>query len=98
MAEPRKGRDLLDPRRRFLDALRRSLDEHSLAKLTLGAPCGPDASLRNVHGRLVELKAGPRVQLLYRHSTRDVTKNMAFDEAISAVCDLIGASFRTAHL
>jgi SAM-dependent methyltransferase len=82
----------------FLDALRASLGDGSLVKLTLGGPCGPDATLRNVHGRPVALSAGPRLQLVYRHATRDVTTNLEHDEGVARVAALLDGHFRSAHL
>jgi len=85
-------------RDKFLQALREAVDTGVLAKLTLGAPSGPDPTLRKVQARLVTLKAGPRLQLLFRHDTRDITKNLPHDEGIAKVDALLGPAFRSAHL
>ena len=58
-------------------------------KLTLGKYRGADASLRNVFARPVALKAGPHLALVWRHATRDVTKNIAVAEAAAAQAETL---------
>lgn len=79
-------------------ALETSLDEGSFVKLTLGKYRGPTPDLKNLYVRPAALKAGPRLSLLYRHRTKDVTKNLERDEAIALLRQLIGAEFLSAHL
>ena len=84
--------------RGFVDLCRTALAEGTWVKLTLGAHRGADATLRNVIVRPVALRAGPRLSLLYRHATRDVTKNLPPDEALARVTDLLASDFAGAHL
>jgi len=83
---------------RFLELLRAAIAEGTLAKLTLGGPCGTDATLQNAFVRPVTLRDGRRLQFVYRHATRDVTKNLKPDEALLRIMELLGHDFRTAHL
>ena len=83
---------------RFLELLRAAIAEGTLAKLTLGGHRGSDATLQNVFVRPVVLRAGTRLQFVYRHATRDVTKNLAPEEALPRIMELLGRDFRTAHL
>lgn len=87
-----------DARERFLALLRAALQERTLAKLTLGKHRGTDATLKNLHVRPVALKAGDRLAFLWRHATRDVTKNLTADEARAELERLIGGDFLDAHL
>ncbi|MBC8010978.1 MAG: SAM-dependent methyltransferase [Burkholderiales bacterium] len=85
---------------RFHALLHEALTGGTLVKLTLGKP-RPDAAdptLRNVFARPVELKAGPHVCLVYRHATRDVTKNLAPADAATALAALLAETFFDAHL
>lgn len=89
------------PRARLLTALREALAGGTLAKLTLGAPVsdGPDDDgLKRITGRPVQLKAGTRLQLVYSHPTRDVTKNLPFDEVEAEVAAQLATRFRSAHV
>jgi len=82
----------------FRELLQRAVTDGSLGKLTLGKYRGTDASLRNVFIRPVTLKAGPHLSFVWRHATRDVTKNLPPAEALATIDGLIGADFLDAHL
>lgn len=85
-----------NPRERFLEKLKAALDDETFVKLTLSEPA--DRDLRNVYGRLVELRDGLHVQLVYRHQTRDVTKNVALSDAVYVVGREIEGAFARAYL
>ena len=85
-------------RERFLALLRRAVEQGELAKLTLGRHRGADATLRNLFVRPVTIKAGPRLAFLWRHATRDVTKNHPPAEGLALIELLVGADFLDAHL
>jgi len=85
-------------RDRFLDLLRAAVRAGALVKLTLGKYRSADASLENLFVRPVELKAGPHLAFLWRHATRDVTKNHAPDAALAELERLVGGDFLDAHL
>ena len=87
-----------DARENFLTLFGESVRAGTLVKLTLGRPRGPDASLRNLFARPVTLKSGPRLSLVWRHATRDVTKNYPAGEALAVLSPLIGGDFLDAHL
>ena len=85
---------------RFQALLHDALAQNALVKLTLGKPRAdaPDPTLRNVFARPVVLKAGPHISLLYRHDTRDITKNLPPAEAEPLLLRLLADSFLDAHL
>ncbi|MSU23416.1 MAG: SAM-dependent methyltransferase [Opitutus sp.] len=83
---------------RFLPLLRTAIHDGTLAKLTLGKYRGADASLKNLFVRPVALKAGPHLAFVWRHATRDVTKNFPPDAALAQLDPLIGRDFLDAHL
>ncbi len=85
-------------RDRFLELLRLSVRDGQLNKLTLGKHRGADATLRNLMVRPVNLKAGPHLSLVWRHATRDITKNLEPAAALALLEPLIGADFLDAHL
>jgi SAM-dependent methyltransferase len=82
----------------FLGLLRDAVQGGSLAKLTLGKPAGSDPTIKNLFVRPVQLKAGPRLSFVWRHSTKDVTKNLASEEALVLLESLIAVEFLDAHL
>ncbi|MCX6938438.1 MAG: SAM-dependent methyltransferase [Verrucomicrobia bacterium] len=84
---------------RFHALLADAIAHGTLAKLTLGKPRpSADPTLRNVFARLVTLKAGPHLTLVYRHATRDITKNIPAAEAPAALAALLADTFLDAHL
>ena len=85
-------------RDRFLDLLRTALGSGSLTKLTLGKHRGRDATLQNLLVRPVVLKSGPHLAFVWRHATRDITKNHLPADALAQLAPLIGADFLDAHL
>lgn len=89
-----------DAAARFHALLASAVADGALVKLTLGKPrpSAPDPTLRNVFVRPVVLRDGPRLSFLHRHATRDITKNLAPDEALAAVRALLAESFLDAHL
>ena len=81
----------------FLDHVRQSAQDGTLVRLNLGAPLQPDG-IRNVFIRPVSLKDSTVLSFVYRHPTRDVTKNFSHSEAIELLRDLLGQQFLNAFL
>lgn len=83
---------------RFAALLRASVVAQDFVKLTLGKPRGADPSLRNIFVRPVQLKAGPRLSFVWRHTTRDLTRNLEVNEALAEIARLLQTDFFDAHL
>ncbi len=89
-----------DARERFLGLLRATAGDGTLVKLTLGKPRAgiAEPSLKNLFVRPVTLNSGPHLSFVWRHATRDVTKNFPPTEALAQLEPLIGTTFLDAHL
>jgi hypothetical protein len=85
-------------RDRFLALLQTAIRDESLVKLTLGKHRGADGSLKNIFVRPVVLKSGRQLSFVYRHATRDLTRNHSPAEALVQLESLIGGDFLDAHL
>jgi SAM-dependent methyltransferase len=85
-------------RERFLGLLRAAVTDGALVKLTLGKHRGADATLRNLFVRPVTLRDGAHLAFLWRHATRDVTKNHRPADGLAELESLIGGDFLDAHL
>lgn len=84
---------------RFCDLLAASLSDGSFVRTVLSRYRGPEADLQRVDMRRVLLRGVTQLQLVYHHSTRDITKNLCLAEAVETVRGLLGAAaFRNAHL
>ncbi|MSU36520.1 MAG: SAM-dependent methyltransferase [Pedosphaera sp.] len=70
------------PKIRWMDAVRHAVQAQTLVKVTLSGTWASTPTLRRVLGRLVDLKAGMRVSLVFRHDTRDVTQNFELKEGV----------------
>jgi SAM-dependent methyltransferase len=85
-------------REQFLELLRTAVQDGALTKLTLGKYHGDDTTVRNVFVRAVALKTGPHLSFVWRHATRDVTKNFPPEAGLAEIDRLLGRDFLDAHL
>ena len=86
---------------RFLQRLQHSLADASFVRLTLGRPIsrdGADATLEKLLARRLLLRGAEHLSLVWRHRSKDITKNLPLDEAVALLATLIGSSFGHAHL
>ena len=84
---------------KFMGLVRQSLEQQSLTSMVLAGYHGELADLVRVSVRPVVLREQPMLSLLYRHETKDITKNFAIDEGLSVVRGLLGCTgFRNAQL
>ncbi len=86
------------PQEDFAARLVASVHDGTFARLTLGKPRGGDPTLQKIIIRPVTLKAGPHLSFVYRHDTRDITKNLPPAEAVREITRLVGTDFHSAHL
>lgn len=82
----------------FVLALQTGFIDGSITRLKLGGYFGAEADLKGVEARKVALKAGERLSFVFRYKTRDITKNLIIDEAMSFVRDGLMKDFRSARL
>lgn len=87
-----------DLRETFLSELRTSVQDGSFVKLTLGKPRGTEADLQNLYIRPLTLRGLPHLSFVWRHTTKDITKNFPPAEALTQIELLLGAKFYSAHL
>ena len=87
-----------DPTDAFLALLAGSLAAQRFVRLVLANHRGSEPGLQRVSGREIALRGERQLSLLYRHKTRDVTKNLTLAEAKPAVRALLATGFGHAHL
>jgi SAM-dependent methyltransferase len=83
---------------KLLTLLDNAVRNGKLVKLTLSGYRGADPTLKKVSVRPVVLRDGPRLSFVYRHTTRDITKNLTHEEGLAQIATLLGAEFQTANL
>jgi hypothetical protein len=67
-------------------------------RLLSGPVGGSEDDVERLTVRLVELRGEPALSFLWRHRTKDVTKNHALEAGLAEIAMLLGARFRNAHL
>jgi hypothetical protein len=82
----------------FIAEFAKSLAADSFVKLTLSNYKGPEQHLQKVAARVIDTKRGRRLALQFHYETRQTVKNFDFDEAVTAVRDLLASGFRSGHL
>ena len=87
-----------DAKQRWLELLAAAVRDGTFVKLNLSRPCCADASLKNVLVRPVALRAGQRLSFVFRHITRDITKNLTSEEGLARIDTLLNGEFRAANL
>ena len=90
------------PRDVFIETLMASLKTKNMQKLYLSEnkqllhDGSKIQNLKSVTGRLIEIKVGLRLQLVYRYTTNDKTKNLPLEEVDEAIRDLLASGFKKA--
>ncbi|OYU78178.1 MAG: methyltransferase, partial [Burkholderiales bacterium PBB5] len=79
--------------------MRASLQAGSFSKLQLARPVGgQEPTLDKLLARRVALRGQDQLQLVWRHTSKDITKNLPLDEAVALLATLLGHPFQHAHL
>lgn len=82
----------------FLTALQESLAAATFVQLVLSRPLQPAATTSKVTYRPVLLKAGPRIQATSTEGPRETHRNLATEELVTDVFQLLGRDFGNANL
>jgi SAM-dependent methyltransferase len=88
----------LDAKKDWLGFVQRAWQAGELNRITLAGPRTADKSLRQVTIRPVAIKERTVLSFVYRHATKDVTKNLEPDEGFALVEDLVGRLFAHGYL
>jgi hypothetical protein len=85
-------------RARFFEALSSSLARGQFRRLVLGKPRAGAGDLVRVSAKPIELRGVACLQLLHHHRTRDVTENLAVEQAQTRLDALLGTALAHGHL
>ena len=89
MSSPSSAPNAPDARAQFLSLLADALGDGSLSKLVLARHVGADQTLQRIIAKPVQIKGQVCLSLVYRHQTRDITRNLGLDEAQTLVAELL---------
>jgi SAM-dependent methyltransferase len=88
----------LDAKKDWLGFVQEAWTACELIRITLAGPRGADKSLRQITIRPVTIKEQILLSFVYRHETRDVTKNLIPEDAFPLIGDLMGGTFAHGYL
>ncbi len=84
--------------KQWLEQLRESWAAESFIKLSLGNYKGDDGTLKKILVACVKIKQADYLQFVYRHKTKDITKNYSFASGFSMIEDFLKRDFHIATL
>lgn len=88
----------LAQRERFLAALAEAVADGSVQRVLLSKPVDKGDDLERVTARPLVLRGERVLSFVFRHRTKDITKNEPVDAALATIAALVGARFAHAHL
>ena len=80
----------------FLNVLEKHVEGMSLIKLVLSNRRRRDADLKSIIVSIVKLKRGYNLNFVYRHTTKDITKNYEFSDGVHLISRAIQNDFYNA--
>jgi len=78
--------------------LKLSFENEKFIKLTLSKPASKSSDLKNIFVRPVEIKGEHLLNLTFRHTTKDITKNLNSSEIEEMITELLPKTFLHATL
>jgi len=87
-----------DHHAQFLELLSASLEQNAFIKLVLAKYVGTEPDLQKLIIKQLTVKDQPCLSFVYRYKTRDITKNFSLPDGVTAIAELLPASFKNAHL
>ncbi len=82
----------------FFEKLNSFINTKTLIKLTLTAKRDKTSDLKSIIVTLVNLKKGFSLSFVYRHNTKDITKNYNFEEGLDLVKKALESDFYSADI
>lgn len=83
---------------KFIGELKSALKDGSFVKLILSKPIMKSDDLERISMRIVKIKTGQKQSFVYKHKTKDITKNYSFTEGINKIKSLLGEKFKNSIL
>ena len=82
----------------FIQLVIESLEGDTFIGLALMNKKDKESDLKSIKGKVISTKKGEKLSLLYRHKTKDITKNYTFDEASGIIKEGLENKFFQAEL
>ncbi|HCY01071.1 MAG TPA: SAM-dependent methyltransferase [Bacteroidales bacterium] len=82
----------------FFEKLKQFVEDKELIKLVLSNKRDEFSDLKSIIATIVKLKAGYRLNIVYRHNTKDITKNYPFDEGLAIINEMYINNFQNGEI
>ncbi|MEI6823521.1 MAG: SAM-dependent methyltransferase [Bacteroidota bacterium] len=82
----------------FFEKLKNCIDNNELIKMIVNNRRQKSIDLKSIIVTIVKLKAGNRLNFVYRHQTKDITKNYEFEEGINILKKAMEDDFYNADI
>lgn len=82
----------------FLEKIELAFNAATLNKIKISKPTDKNDDLREVIVRQVDIKNSPHLSFIFRHKTKDITKNFNLDDSKLQMQKLLGSQFKNAVL
>lgn len=82
----------------FLRILEKSITENTFVRLTLSKNRDPKSDLKKTIFKLAMIKKSLHVSTIFRHKTKDITKNFLLDKGLEEIKQLLDDQFFIANL
>lgn len=83
---------------KFVEFVQESIDKNELVKIILSNKRDKKSDLKNVYLKAVLLKEQLKINFVYKHNTKDITKNFELKEAFQELQSLLKTNFFQAVL
>ncbi|PWJ34206.1 class I SAM-dependent methyltransferase [Sediminitomix flava] len=87
-----------DKLEQFIQFLQDSLQQSTFVELKLANKRDKESDLRTLTAKVVKIKKGTCLSFVYRHETKDITKNFLFEEAVTLIHEHLKTDFYQADL
>ncbi len=87
-----------NPKETFLTSVAGSIQDNTFVKLSLAGYRGDEPSLHKIVVKVVALASGEHLSFVYRHATKDVTKNRPIADGLAQIGTWLGSDFRRARV
>ena len=82
----------------FIDRLAHLIENKDLVKLVISKKRNKSSDLKKITISIVKLKDGLKLNFIYTHNTKDITKNYFFEEGLRIIRDSISNQFYNADI
>ncbi|NVN94474.1 MAG: SAM-dependent methyltransferase [Bacteroidetes bacterium] len=84
--------------KKFIDLLNESLKVNTFVRLAMMNKRNKTSELNTITAKLIQIKDGVKLSVVYRYPTKDITKNYSIDDSLTIVEQLLNTDFLQADL